>query len=467
METLRPVGARDDIDAGAQEPGGRERQHDVELALLREQRLQEEDVPSAGRRGIAGRRAQATEPVSDGLADDALELCREARLRSTGTIDHVSGEQRDRRNPEHLLEPASVLPPLREHQARLAARRAEVAVACAGPRSSLAVVLLGFPPLPEQQCRLGERGMKPVGGVLRAPELAAAERTHLVRERSRSLFFSGEQRERGCIDPREVRVLGLTTTERGFVSLVVDEEGLLELVRTRGRGGRTCSQVLVGASEDAERLSVAVALGQQPEHRLVGSLGRAASRQSQTPKLPQPEVVGPAREGRLDRLVRLQRLPGTEGALRLLPGVGKVREERCGRRLTPAKDRIPLAPGRGDREAQRGQRSDHLEHEAPQPLLLLLRELRVWDQAGMELAGLVALGTEGPSLSHPLTRPDGVLVLGQPIGEPVQLRSELDPARSERLGLVHGLAGGMIRNEPSSLFGGSTTAGCARSAQPS
>ena len=92
--------------------------------------------------------------------------------------------------------------------------------------------------------------MEPVGSVLRGLlEFPEAERANLPRERSRPLRFSREERERGRVDSREVRILRRAVAESRVVALAVDEEGPLEVVCALLRRARACRKVLVRASE--------------------------------------------------------------------------------------------------------------------------------------------------------------------------------------------------------------------------
>jgi hypothetical protein len=99
---------------------------------------------------------------------------------------------------------------------------------------------------------------------------------------------------------------------------------MLGALRPRGGAG---GEILVRARQDAERLSVAVALAPQLAHRLVRALGGTAPGQGQASELPQSEVSGPAPERIPDRLAGDEGLPDGEELLGALLH-GAERRER-------------------------------------------------------------------------------------------------------------------------------------------
>ena len=153
-----------DVDARSAKLAGRERQHDVDLAAQFVDDFHAEDVGTAGGRPVCRERPRGLQRIAHGLPHGGLESGGKARHRAPFPVDHVAGEDQHRRDAQHVRQPAIVDGQVCCQQPRLAARRAQVAVAALRQGHRIRVVVRGGGALAENQRRLAERGLPPVLG---------------------------------------------------------------------------------------------------------------------------------------------------------------------------------------------------------------------------------------------------------------------------------------------------------------
>jgi hypothetical protein len=168
----------------------------------------------------------------------------------------------------------------------------------------------------DQRC-LAERRSQPVVGRRRpgAPRQLALF-LHLSGDYARARQLATEHGERRGVDAGVVRVGKGLPAPGGLVGPRVELKRRLEMLGSARRLGAAEREVLVGASEHAECLGVAEALGRQPREHAVGLLDVSAACEREALQLAQPHVCWLLAQSLLHDVVGEQRLALVQQALR-------------------------------------------------------------------------------------------------------------------------------------------------------
>ena len=347
LEAPRPIRACV-VDARAPEGLGRERQHDVRLAAQLARGFQEEKVGAACGRAVHRGWREGRHPVHHLLTHARLVLRRKSRRRAAGRIDHVSRKGHDRRNGERGARGLAGAGKMVLQEARLPARGADVAVVASGERERSPVARACVGDIAEDQSGFRERGLLPV--VARPREACRAD---LARERVGTSEVSAQHRHRRRVDARVSGGRVLAPRARCAVRTLVRFERRLEVGCPLGGFTVQC-EVLVGTPQEAERLPVLVALGGKPRHDRIRAADVAPPRQCEPLQLAQAQVIGPALEGGLQRVVRGEGLAlaqlalgGLDDRFRLVHPAQRMRVADDSRLSTDHVITYPKPPGSG------------------------------------------------------------------------------------------------------------------------
>ena len=321
LEALAPVAAGR-LYARAPKVRRRERQDHVSLRTQLARDLEAEDVGPAGGRAVGGHRRERREARVERGAGRGLGVRGKARRLAVVRVDHVARESHHRWNSERV-DRGEVAVQVCRQQPRLPACGAEVAKAVAREGRGAGVMRGRDLQLAKDQRRFAEGRFLPVGGngVARRVLREGALLTNRARDGASPREVVAQHGHGRRVDAGVVRIAMRLREPRLLERLLVKVERRFEVKRAALDAGRPGREVLVRASEHAQRLAIGQAFAGEPFEQGVGAFRIAAPREGQRLQLAKARVIRPGLQPRLrgvegeDRLAAMQKVFGAADRL--------------------------------------------------------------------------------------------------------------------------------------------------------